>query len=39
LPALFPQGARGEDARALRDAARSCVLERCGEPDRRLSQT
>jgi 1-acyl-sn-glycerol-3-phosphate acyltransferase len=34
LPPLMPQGARGEDARALRDAARTCVLERCGEPDK-----
>lgn len=33
FPALFPQGSRGEDARALRDAARACVLARCGEPD------
>jgi 1-acyl-sn-glycerol-3-phosphate acyltransferase len=39
LPPLFPQGARGEDARALRAAVRACVLERCGEPDRGLSQT
>lgn len=34
LPPLMPQGARGEDARALRDNARARVLARCGEPDR-----
>lgn len=34
LAPLFPQGARGDAARALRDAARACVLEHCAEPDR-----
>ncbi|HEX5340137.1 MAG TPA: lysophospholipid acyltransferase family protein [Gammaproteobacteria bacterium] len=33
LQPLFPQGKRGEDARALRDAARACLLDLCGEPD------
>ncbi|HEX6549800.1 MAG TPA: lysophospholipid acyltransferase family protein [Gammaproteobacteria bacterium] len=33
LPPLFPQGPRGEHARALRDTVRACVLQKCGEPD------
>lgn len=33
LEPLLPQGPRSQTARNLRDAARNCILECCGEPD------
>ncbi len=33
LAPIMPTGKRGDDARALRDAVRASILQRCGEPD------
>jgi 1-acyl-sn-glycerol-3-phosphate acyltransferase len=33
LAPIMPTGKRGDDARALRDAVRTSILMRCGEPD------
>ncbi|MDE2195613.1 MAG: 1-acyl-sn-glycerol-3-phosphate acyltransferase [Gammaproteobacteria bacterium] len=33
LPAVYPGGKRGADARALRDGVRARILAHCGEPD------
>lgn len=39
LPAVAPQGRRGDDARELRRQVREDILKACGEPDAAIAET